>query len=50
MVKVCIITYILTDEAKKIPNDQLEDRIRKEIEEKGLPWMAKIEKITVDTV
>jgi hypothetical protein len=45
--KIAIIVISLVKESVKKPNEEIEEEILEEIEESRIPWMEKVEKVTV---
>jgi len=45
--KIAVITVKLVEESIEEPNEKIEEEIRKELEERPIPWIARVEKVTV---
>jgi len=45
--KIAIMVISLVKESVKEPNEEIEEEILEELEESRVPWMEKVEKVTV---
>lgn len=45
--KVAIIVMFLLEESMEKPNKEIEKEILKEVKELTIPWMGKVDKVTV---
>lgn len=45
--KKAVITILLIKESEEIPNEEIEDVILNELGDLRIPWMDKVEKVTV---